>query len=69
MVSRSQLSSRAVTTAVSKPRGSDARRQPATAGTAPANETRICPVACRYRNKARTAVTVAFADEMFRSWQ
>jgi hypothetical protein len=60
---------RAVTTAVSKARGSDARRQPATAGTAPANDTRICPVACRYRYKARTAVTVAFADETFRSWQ
>lgn len=60
-------SSRAVTTAVSKPRGSDARRQPATAPLCQRNlnlSSRMqVPQQGSHRRHGR------FADEMFRSWQ
>ena len=69
MVPRSQLASSREITAASSPRGSDASRQPATAGTAPASGTGTCPVTCKNRSSARTAVTVALADSGLRSRQ
>jgi hypothetical protein len=41
-------------------------RQDATAGTAPASETAVRPVACANRRNARSDVTIAFADQVLR---
>ncbi len=69
MVPRSQLPSSRDTTAASSPRGSDARRQPATAGTAAASGTGTYPATCKNRSSARAAVTMALADSGLRPRQ